>query len=137
MIQVLLVPTDDAPRFLPLVRDWIRSSARHSYGRYRPEDVEGLLVSGVFLLWLVWNAESGEIKGMIVTSQGVYPRLRALRVDFLAGVDFAEWREIAQQTLERFAQEVGCTRLETVARRGWARKLPGWTQPFTFLERAV
>jgi hypothetical protein len=137
VIQVVLLPTNHAPRFFPLVREWVRQSTRHSCGRYRVADVEQLITEGVFLLWLVWETESGEVKGMLVTSQGLYPRLRTLRVDFVAGVEFATWKDAAEDILVRFARDSGMVRLETVARRGWTKKLPHWTQSFAFLERAV
>ena len=49
-------------------------------------------------------------------------------MDWIAGERMAEWLPMAQETIERYARDNGCTHLEGYGRKAWGRALQkfGW-----------
>ena len=73
---------------------------------------------------------------VIVTELIAYPRLKACRI-WLAGGDMAELTKEMLPDVEAWASAEGCTRMEVVGRKGWARVLSDYREPSVVLEKEI
>ena len=86
-------------------------------GSYAIEDVEHEIREGRAKLWPLERSA-------VVTQVCEYPQHRAVRV-WLAGGELDEIRRYLP-ALDNYARSVGCSRVEVVARKGWAKVLTGF-----------
>ncbi|CAB4122853.1 hypothetical protein UFOVP28_56 [uncultured Caudovirales phage] len=84
-------------------------------------------------LWVIYDPDSMDIVGSMITKINEYPHARFLTVEMLAGDDFDEWIDQAHDALILFAKHFLCDGLELIGRRGWVKKLQRlqWKEKFT------
>lgn len=84
-------------------------------------DYVQLLIQGEAQVWLV-EAEDN-ILAVCMTKFIQYPNYKSLHVVALTGDGWYEWGPSAHETLEVFAKETGCSKIEIWGRKGWERAL--------------
>ena len=117
----------------PRVGDLVRSALERGEGSYAEADVAMACMAGAWKLWLVEN-ESG-IMAICITEIVNFPRQRKCVVRYLAGS--MEAIEPHIQDIEDYARREGCKILEGYARKGWARRMPDWTQKNVVMQKEL
>lgn len=117
------------PRVAPL----IRSALERGEGSYVEADVAMCCMRGLWQLWIV--ERDGEVVALCVSEILNFPRLKKCLLRYLVG----DWAVIEAHIpdIERWAREQGCHMLEGYARKGWARRMSGWTQRYVILQKEL
>lgn len=117
------------PRVAPLVRQ----ALDRGEGSYAEADVALYCISGASQLWLVEN--DSEVTAICITQIANLPRKRKCFLRYLAGSMEAIKPHIS--AIEDYARREGCKTLECYARKGWARRMPDWTQLYVVMQKEL
>lgn len=79
------------------------------------------ILSGQFQIWAAGH--DGSVRLFLVTQIVNYPAARVLTSILMLGNSFEESVDALHASLEQFARNEGCTRMEVLARPGFERKL--------------
>lgn len=118
-MQVSLVPPESTYDVWSRMYPYMAKAAHYTHGRYEPEDILEAIVQYGQQLWVAF-ANDG-IKGVAVTGFKQYPRLKCLDLIFCAGDDGMQWKESMLNTLQCWAYDNNCDRIEATGRLGWAK----------------
>tara|TARA_R100001460_G_scaffold77224_1_gene118152 strand:+ start:393 stop:806 length:414 start_codon:yes stop_codon:yes gene_type:complete len=77
---------------------------------------------GMYVLWVVLD-DDDKIVAAFTTRLIVYPRRKALAVDWVGGTQMKEWEDQWVETMKRYANELDCSHIEGYGRKGWGRAL--------------
>ena len=115
----------------------LRKAVARSGGRHTMKTLFEMLKSGEGQMWAIYEGE--EMVGVATTRIADYPAKRFLAVDFIAGERVREWIEQLDETLGRFARDVGAKAMEGIGRKGWdgLMRSRGWARSMTIMEREV
>lgn len=109
--------------------DHLRRALDHQ-DTHTPESVVAAIEAGAAQLWC------GE-RSTIVTEILDLPLKRVCRI-WLAGGDMRELVDEMLPTLETWAADNGCARVEIIGRPGWKRVLTDYSEPkFTVLHKEI
>lgn len=135
MYTLQLVPSDLARSVSQwdVVDKWLRRAIAHSKGRQSLPDVVDDCEKGEKQLWVVREGEA-QVVGTLVTEIRKHPEMQVCSVILLGGVGFDQWKYLAE-TLEIWARDIGCTKMDLQGRPGWIRKFNGWKLIGVFLEK--
>jgi hypothetical protein len=100
-------------------------AAKATNGRYQVEDLFESCIDQRHVLWIaaeILPNNGREYLAVLFTRVVEYPRKRALRIEFAAGVRLAEWLGQFAQASRKAAALEGCDLLEG-GRMGWKRVL--------------
>ena len=86
-------------------------SVETSNGKFHIDDVFRETDNGLYGLWLIIDDEQEgmNVIAAITTRIIQYPNRKALAMDWLGGSRMSEWLPLAQETLEKYAKECGCS----------------------------
>lgn len=115
------IPAQMVPQMWRYAEPYIKRALDHTSGELRHEDVAKLCEAQDMQLWLV--ASGNRCVGAITTEIVVYPHRKHLRVVTLAGSQFSEWIELADNILVEFATQTQCHAVEALVRKGFVMKL--------------
>ena len=109
------------------VRGLIAAALIRGNGDTTIEEVEQDLASGLMLLWL-------GVDGIEIISAGI----TQLTDGVCTLVAYGGRREDhLMQTIEDYARDEGCKKVRVLGRKGWARVLKDYSQPYIILEREL
>lgn len=134
-VQLLMIPKEHVGRVLPMVIDKLHDVAQRSRGRFTVPGMLENFGSGRWQMWIIWDASSEQPKAVFGTE--IYRDVGEMwicGVRFLSGDDSGQWLYLIDQ-LEAWARANGCARLDMLARKGWARKLPDYKMTHVLLEK--
>jgi hypothetical protein len=97
------------------------------------DDLKQLAINGYRQLWLCLS--NGFIVGACLTSIDESPRAKWLSVTMLGG-DGGDWSEM-MKSVEDYAKSHGCGSIEIVGRRGWTRRLSGYSEKSTIAVKVI
>ena len=91
-------------------------------------------VRGEWQLWLVWDGTPRAIVGteLYVEMTG----LKCCMIRFCTGGGAAEWSHLLGK-IEAWARDEGCTYLDMLARKGWAKHLPDYKLTHVELQKEL
>lgn len=133
-VDLVCIPPASVPDVYPMVRRWLEGVAERSGGRW---SVPGLLerfVRGEWQLWLVWDGTPRAIVGTELYLE--MTGLKCCMVRFCTGGGAAEWSHLLGK-IESWARDEGCTYLDMLARKGWARHLPDYKLTHVELQKEL
>lgn len=123
------VPVDKIPSVWPKISHYI---ARCD-GEYTTSmNMFKLLVDGRRLLFL--TIKGSNVQGACIV-RIVDGTRRIFRITTLGG-DGVNWEECMIDA-ERYAKEAGCSHIEIQGRRGWLRRLSGYTERYTVIGKEI
>lgn len=123
-----------AANIWPLVKPMIEKACQRNNGRYDADNVKEWLDKGA---WQLWIAKDGEkIKALCLTEIAIYPKMKVLRVNMVTGYDRQEWQH-AKNLIEYWGKEMGCQKIESIARKGWGRIFKDYQQTHIFIEKEL
>lgn len=112
---------------------WIKSAMeRGDLGTFA--DVEGDVLSGGALLWLVW--EDPIVLGACVTQIITQSDRKICMIVACGGEDARLWVHLVKK-IEDYAKTEGCELMRIVGRKGWLRVLPDYQESRVILERLL
>jgi hypothetical protein len=110
-----------------------------SGGETDPDSLLDALQAQRAQLWVVADGEGTPLRGAVVTRVLAFDGGRKSLVVQLAGavgLSFDDMRTVMAE-LERYAIAMECRSIRIYGRKGWAKVLPGYGQPFTVLEKEL
>jgi len=122
------VPADQWSAVAPLLLPAIQWS-----GDYRPDEVEAELQGGRAQLWI---ATDGTPRVAVVTRLRPTEAGTVCEIWLAGGRDRHAWLHFID-IIERAARERGCTKIEIVGRRGWARVLRDYRPTAVVLQKLL
>ena len=133
-MQVSIVDTKDIETMWPFIEGYMKRAAKYTYGRFEAEDIKEGLLKNPQQLWVAFNDK--KIYGAVVTEVTKYPRMTALTVHFLAGIDFESWKDPMLKLVQQFGEDNGCKLIDSYGRPGWGKVWAnyGYTKRFIFYE---
>ena len=133
-MQVSIVDTKDIETMWPLIEGYMKQAAKYTYGRFEAEDIKNGLLKQPQQLWIAFDDK--KIYGAVVTEVTKYPRMTALTVHFLAGIEFESWKEPMLRLVQQFGKDNGCKLIDSYGRPGWEKVWAnyGYTKRFIFYE---
>lgn len=93
-------------------------------------DVEG----GISLLWIAWDGR--EVVAAAVTVIIHSPRHKICAVSCAGGINTRLW-DLFMPMVENYAKAEGCDLVRVMGRKGWARVLDGYRQPWIVLDKRI
>ena len=133
-MKVSRVYTKDIEAMWPFIEGYMKKAAKYTYGRFEAEDIKEGLLKNPQQLWVAFNDK--KIYGAVVTEVTKYPRMTALTVHFLAGIEFESWKEPMLKLVQQFGKDNGCKLIDSYGRPGWEKVWAnyGYTKRFIFYE---
>ncbi len=130
------IPTLAVIHEWPRVAHWVRKALERGEGSYAEGDVAWLCIGGAWKLWLVeQDGPCGTVTAFCITEIVDFPRQRKCILRYLAGsMEAIEPHILA---IEDYARREGCKILEGWARKGWARRMPDWTERQVVLQKEL
>jgi hypothetical protein len=136
--EISLVPFDKVPLIWEKVEKYLKKSAGRSGGRTTIEDIYYELINNKTNLWIIFEKESDQIIGVLITLFNTYPTgKKMLNLEHTAGINMQNWIEKGIDVITKFAKDTGCEGLEGIGRHGfwnWVKNKKGWKKPATFYE---
>lgn len=126
------VPADHIGIVWPRIERLVASACRQTRGRFEPEDIKPILLTGRGQLWLSWR--DGEPEAFCVTEIVCYPRTKICRLFLAAGKDRNHWLGF-EPLVTAWAKSQGCTGFELIGRAGWRRALRNYEMTSIVLTR--
>ena len=145
MVEAACVPPWQIAEFLPFARQIIADATRRSGDWTEAEIIDGL-TEGRMLLWLAIDDRTmarddgprrpSTVLGAAVTQLHMTNAGQLCNIVLGGGKDFRRWVGL-RDAIETYARVEGCTRVRMEGRKGWARVLRDYHQPFITLEKVI
>lgn len=130
--DLVQIPPNAIVDVFPMVRDWLNGLADRSGGRW---SVSGLLqkfVNGEWQLWIVWDGKPRAIVGTELYLE--MTGMKCCMIRFCTGSGAPEWQHLLSK-IEDWARSEGCSYVDMLARKGWAKHLPDYKLTHVELEK--
>jgi hypothetical protein len=131
-VDLVQIPTRAIVEVFPTIKGWLEGLAERSGGRW---SVSGLLqkfVAGDWQLWMVWDGKPRAIVGTELYLE--MTGMKCCMIRFCTGSGAPEWQHLLGN-IEDWARLEGCSYLDMLARKGWAKHLPEYKLTHVELER--
>lgn len=121
----------------PKVLPYIERVVEQADGRASAADALNRILTGSAQLWAIYDPDTLDVTGAMVTRVTEYPAAKFLTVEMLGGDNFDEWMRDADTALTVLGEHLGLDGVEEYGRRGWIRKLDklGWREQFCITQR--
>jgi hypothetical protein len=104
----------------PLLR-FLQESESWTKGRSSVDDIVRFVLTGQMQLWVVFDPDTQEIHGYVITEIKQYPQSKMFVIQYCAmnpnHMKYVE--DSMHEKADRFAREVGCAGIEFFGRPGW------------------
>ena len=121
-MKISLVPQEAVGSVWKDVERVLEKSVATANGKAEVIDVLNGTFDGTYVLWVVMD-DDDSIIAAFTTRLIVYPRCKALALDWVGGTRMREWSDGLIETMIKYAQELGCQHLEGYGRKAWGRFL--------------
>ena len=112
----------------------IRPAIEYVDSGFSESDILQRLQVSDMQLWIV-----NDYQAACVTQIVVYPQHKTCLVVALGGDGMPEWFDELMQTIEDWAQQMGCRYVEEYGRKGWKRQggKRGYQEVYTVMRKAI
>jgi hypothetical protein len=122
----------------PTVSKYLRQVIEHGQGESTLTDYLTKVLIDMAQCWAV--VDHGTIVGVGLTEFLQYTQHKTLHIIAFSGSNFEEQSKVFP-TVEQFARDNGCARIEMWGRKGWAKKLPkyveGWEEAYIVMSKSL
>ena len=119
---------------LPEVSGYLRDIELRHQGELSVAAIAREVLEQRWHFWLVWDGTAAAVLATeIYRDKGGDKRCR---IPFCSGRDMDTWVGLIS-VIEQYARENGCRRLDMIARKGWAKRLPAYKMTHVVLERML
>ena len=136
-MKTSLVPKEHIELVWDSIKGFADRCAKYTFGRFTAEDMLHGLLTKDQQLWIAFDDKG--IHAFWVTEVITYPQIKTLVMHFVGGEDFKEWQVNGFSELQKFAREMGCSKIESYGRPGWEKmwKDYGYEKRLVFYELPV
>lgn len=134
-MQLIQVLPDKVEAAWPHLQGFMPAVVESARGKIEAEDIQALCKQGMMQLWAAID-EDGSPKAIALTEIAQYPRQKIGRVTACIGRDMDQWLHLLSG-IEAWAKEQGCSSMQHIARKGYAKKLHDYKLTHVLLERAL
>ena len=100
----------------------LEKALEYGDGEFQIDDVLKFLLDRTMQLWVLCDTDSRDVLIAVCTEIIDYPRSKICRVVLFGGISGMMWQEYLT-IIEDWAKEQGCSSIESLARKGMAKKL--------------
>lgn len=126
------VTPDNFSNLWPLFKDLLIDACTRSNGRFDPNSAIEKMAQGHWQFWVGLHADG--IVALGVTELLTYPTgLKVGNVVIATGDNSSRWVHFMDE-LKDWARGEECHKMQTLARKGWAKKLPEFKMTHVLLE---
>jgi hypothetical protein len=130
-------PLDVVRDAWPAISRLLERACERSDGSYTPDAVARQVVQGEATLWL-GVTEAGELRFAVLTTIYAEPSgRRVAEISLAAGVNVFAHLDAMYAEVERWAVEYGASVVRIIGRRGWGRRLGGFRDVATVMEKPI
>lgn len=133
-MDVRAIPYEAVDDMWPVVEPWLVRAAHMQDSVYDADDIKEAIHRGDLALWVIFD---GPVPVATFTTRVTQtPKVRVMSMDWVGGTRMSEWLDDAMEMIERYARDMGCTRLEGGGRKGWVNALSkhGWKQKVSVMK---
>ena len=138
-MKIVRVQNSNIRKLWPHVAPHLKKAVLLSPQKIAMADVLDEAETGGYGLWAIVDETNKNIVAACTTRVAIYPRTRALAIDFLGGTKMKEWIEDLDTTMTAHAKELDCSFIEGFGVRAWGRVLKdyGWKAAYTTYEKEL
>ena len=123
------------------VKKYLDRSCKRSNGRLTPDDIFYDCLNNIKSLWIIFDKESFDIKGVVVTEFINYPTgKKMLSLEHITGNKMEDWVDMLIDALEDYAVLNQCNGIEGIGRAGfwhWVKDRDNWNKLAIFYEYTI
>lgn len=120
-LNISLVPYGQISYMVQPLIKYLQKSEDWTKGRSSVDDIVRFVLTGQMQLWVVFEPESQEIHGYVITEIKQYPQSKMFVIQYCAmepnHMKYVD--EVMHETADRFARDAGCAGIEFFGRPGW------------------
>jgi hypothetical protein len=120
-LSISLVPYGQISYMVSPLIKYLQKSEDWTKGRSSIDDIVRFVLTGQMQLWVVYEPESQEIYGYVITEIKQYPQSKMFVIQYCAmesnHMKYVE--DVMHETADRFARDAGCSGIEFFGRPGW------------------
>lgn len=120
-LSISLVPYGQISYMVQPLIKYLQKSEDWTKGRSSVDDIVRFVLTGQMQLWVVFDPETQEIHGYVITEIKQYPQSKMFVIQYCAmepnHMKYVD--EVMHETADRFARDAGCAGIEFFGRPGW------------------
>ena len=101
------------------VKDMLDKSVKTSNGKHEVDDIYVGICNGEYQLWTV--TKNTKPVAAFTTRIIVYPRCKAVALDWIAGIGMKKWADDTISAVRKFAAANDCVHIEGYGGKAWGR----------------
>lgn len=114
---------------------WVAEALEKGLGDRKPHNLLMNCLSGWGQCWL--NEVDGELHSVAITEIVSKENHNELIITTTSGKGWARYGREALTMIEEFAKQAGCKYTAIYGRKGWAKMLPDYHEPYTLLMKEI
>jgi ABC-type molybdate transport system substrate-binding protein len=120
-LTISLVPYGQISYMVSPLIKYLQKSEDWTKGRSSVDDIVRFVLTGQMQLWVVFDPETQEIHGYVITEIKQYPQSKMFVIQYCAmepnHMKYVE--DVMHETADHFARDAGCAGIEFFGRPGW------------------
>lgn len=120
-LSISLVPYGQISYMVQPLIKYLQKSEDWTKGRSSVDDIVRFVLTGQMQLWVVFDPDTQEIHGYVITEIKQYPQSKMFVIQYCAmepnHMKYVD--EVMHETADRFARDAGCAGIEFFGRPGW------------------
>ena len=136
-MELQRIPVEAIEMVWPMIEADVERAVSRNGGRFTVDGLKARVENDDWQLFLVWDKDERSHKAIVMTN--VYREMNGelvASIPFVSGRRAEEWIDLLP-VLEGWAEKVGAHRIETWARKGWARRLKDYKLTHVLLEKPL
>lgn len=131
---LVAIQSDEIEQYWSLVEDLIGQACTRT-DKYNKEDIKSNLKEAKQQLWL---SVKETVEAVCITEIIQYQRAKYLNILITVGTNKEGWEDYISE-IEKWAKEIGCTGVEILCRKGWARvhEKRGYKMSHVYIEKGI
>lgn len=126
------IPPEHLGDVFPMIKDLMEGVAERSNGVLTVPAMLHAFAHKKWFLWVVWD---GSVRGIVGTELHIARSgMRICSIHFCTGHGAKDWTHLLSE-IEDWARANDCTRIDMLARKGWAKHLPEYRMSHVLLEK--
>ena len=120
-LDISLVPYGKIAYVIPSLIRYLNESESWALGRANIDDLVRFALTGQMQLWAVYDEETNEMHGFLMTEIKSYPQKKMFVIQYCAMTSnhMKHIEDKMQETADKFAKDIGCHGIEFFGRSGW------------------
>jgi hypothetical protein len=120
-LDISLVPYGKISPLIPYLIRYLSESEHWAAGRANIDDIVRFALTGQMQLWAVYDQDTADVHGFVMTEIKVYPQKKMFVIQYCAMTPhhMMHIEEKMHDVADKFAKDMGCHGIEFFGRPGW------------------